>query len=89
MAHGNSVGVRSQSQASFLQRFKSGNVKTDEKKAINQVVYGHAENAPSSRVFSCVPNDGVLDLAGIIVQQRILPKGDSRENSVGDDKGSE
>lgn len=89
MALGNSVGVRSESQASFLQRFKSGNVETDEEKTINQVVYGHAENAPSSRVLSCVPHDGILDLAGIIVQQWILPKGDSRENSVGDDKRSE
>ena len=89
MEIGNSVGVGSESQASFLQRFKSGNVKPYQEKTINQVVHGHAENAPSSRVLSCVPHDGILDLAGIIVQQRILPKGDSRENTVGDDKGSE
>ena len=89
MALGNSVRVRSESQPSFLQRFKSGNVKTDEEKTINQVVHGHAENAPSSRVLSCVPHDGILDLAGIIVLQWIFSKGVSRERYDGNDKVSD
>jgi hypothetical protein len=73
----NSVRVRAESKAFPLKEFESDNVKPNEERAIDQIVYGHTENTPSSRVFFCVPNDGILDCASIIVQQWILPKGDA------------